>query len=313
MKTYIYIVENCFNDPKKIYVGKTKNTNDRKYSHIKTYGNSIIFTVIEEIESLDVKDWKPLECFWIEQFKHWGFNIQNKNGGGGGSEFYSQETKDLLSLQRKGIKRPDSFSEKMKVSMLGKNLGKNHSSETKLKMSEAKKSKPNASKGKKRGPLNEEKKKKLRVPKKNKENYSYPKSEEHKNNISLSKLDHPSYLNPSRGNNISNSLTGYKQSEDHVNKRKEQLTGKSNIKNKKPKPYGFGSTISKKLKGKKRDDITKPITQYDLDMNVVREFPSITNACELLFNDKSKNSNITQCCQGKTKTAYGFIWRYKLY
>ena len=96
-----------------------------------------------------------------------------------------------------------------------------------------------------------------------------------------------------------------------IKKRTKSLKGKSNIKNKKPKPEGFGEKISKKLKGKSHHSLQKPILQYDLDGNFIREFTSITEACYVVFNDTSKNPNITQCCRGKTKTAYGFKWKYK--
>lgn len=238
--TKIYLIENCFKDPNKVYIGKTISS---RYSpHKTTYGENIKYTIIDEVDSLKKEDWKSLECYWIEQFKHWGFNVLNKNKGGGGPSY-----------------------------------------------------------------LNEEQRKNLRVPKKNKENYSYPKTKSFIDSVTGSHKVHPE----SRNKNISKSLTGYKQSEDHINKRIKQLAGKSNIKNKKPKPAGFGKNLSEKLKGKKRNDITKPITQHDLNGILIKEFPSITNACELLFDDKSKNSNLTQCCQGKIKTAYGFIWKYK--
>ena len=93
--TRIYLVTNCYNNPNKVYIGKTKNC--RKNKHKQTFGKNIIYTYIEEIESLNSKDWKPLECYWIEQFRQWGFEIMNQNGGGGGSSFFDDKTISKIS------------------------------------------------------------------------------------------------------------------------------------------------------------------------------------------------------------------------
>lgn len=51
-----------------------------------------------------------------------------------------------------------------------------------------------------------------------------------------------------------------------------------------------------------------PIIQFDLNNNIVKEFSSITEVeKELGFC----NSNIVRCCKGRTKTAYGYKWKYK--
>lgn len=82
MKTYIYLITNLQDN--KIYVGKTTRLTQREYTHRRNLGSQIEFTVIDEIDSIHKKDWKPLECFWISQFKVWGFDLANKNEGGGG-------------------------------------------------------------------------------------------------------------------------------------------------------------------------------------------------------------------------------------
>ncbi len=242
MKTKIYLVENCYGDPNKVYIGKTKNSRETK--HKRTYGFQSIYTEIDSIDSLDRKDWKPLESYWIEQFRHWGFDVMNvRKIGGSGPEFQTEEAKM-----------------------------------------------------------------KMRKPKTNKENFSYPKTKAFLKSVT----GKPKHYPKSRNQNISKSLLGYKQTEEHVRKRSAHLKGKSNIKNQKPKPEGFGKIISEKLKGKKHNSTSKPILQYNLNGNFIKEFPSITNACEVVFNDRSKNPNITKCCQRKIKTAYGFIWKYKI-
>jgi hypothetical protein len=79
--TYIYELSK---DGIPFYIGKTKNINSRKAEHKRKYSETIILTVIDSVESLDKKDWKPLETFWIIQYKAWGFNLTNSNNGGGG-------------------------------------------------------------------------------------------------------------------------------------------------------------------------------------------------------------------------------------
>jgi hypothetical protein len=93
--TYIYLVENCYNDPNKIYIGKTKNS--RKGNHKKTYGAQIKYTVIDSVFSLDRKYWEPLETYWIEQFKAWGFIIMNtRQKGGSGPEYLTNEQRSKI-------------------------------------------------------------------------------------------------------------------------------------------------------------------------------------------------------------------------
>jgi hypothetical protein len=98
--TYIYLVENCYNEPNKVYIGKTKNS--RKGPHKRKYGKNISYTIIDQINSLDHKKWKPLESYWIEQFRQWGFELMNINKKGGqGPGIYSEESKNKMRKPRK--------------------------------------------------------------------------------------------------------------------------------------------------------------------------------------------------------------------
>jgi len=95
-KTVIYLVSNIDNDPNKVYVGKTMSKS-RKREHQLRFGKQIGFDIIDEVETLDRKEWKPLESYWIEQFRAWGFNLQNKVlRGGSGVEFHREETKNKI-------------------------------------------------------------------------------------------------------------------------------------------------------------------------------------------------------------------------
>lgn len=53
----------------------------------------------------------------------------------------------------------------------------------------------------------------------------------------------------------------------------------------------------------------RKVNQYDLQGNFIKQWNSITDF--LKENSLNlKNSNITTCCKGKRKNAYGFIWKY---
>lgn len=93
--TKIYLITNIDNNPYRVYIGKTKN--NRKNDHRKTFKGDWEYHYIDEVNSLNVKDWKPLECYWIEQFKQWGFEVLNNNKGGGGPSYQPQSMKDIIS------------------------------------------------------------------------------------------------------------------------------------------------------------------------------------------------------------------------
>lgn len=122
--TYIYLVENCYGDPNKVYIGKTKNNlNSREWYHKKNFGNLINIDQIDIVNSELKKDWKPLETYWIHQFRTWGFDVQDINEGGGGPESCSKETRDKISSSNKinpncgwikGKKRSKSTIDKMR-------------------------------------------------------------------------------------------------------------------------------------------------------------------------------------------------------
>lgn len=54
---------------------------------------------------------------------------------------------------------------------------------------------------------------------------------------------------------------------------------------------------------------SKRIAQYDLDMNLIRFFNSISEATKSIgIKNRTK---IRLCCEGKIKSIYGYIWKYK--
>lgn len=58
----------------------------------------------------------------------------------------------------------------------------------------------------------------------------------------------------------------------------------------------------------KESNISKVI-QYDLDMNELARYDSISEALKAL--GRKKSGGISDVCRGKQKTAYGYIWRYQ--
>lgn len=128
MVTHVYLIENIEANSNKIYIGKTKdsNKNNRKYAHKQTYGNQILFTIIDSIDSLKRKDWRLLESYWIEQFKVWGFDVINKNKGGGGPEFFTEESKSKLSTIHKGKKMSQETRDKISISLKGRKKSQEH-------------------------------------------------------------------------------------------------------------------------------------------------------------------------------------------
>lgn len=54
--------------------------------------------------------------------------------------------------------------------------------------------------------------------------------------------------------------------------------------------------------------LSKPVVQYDLDGNVVKNWVSAAEAARVLG---LYNTNITACCKGRSNMAGGFRWKYK--
>jgi hypothetical protein len=54
-------------------------------------------------------------------------------------------------------------------------------------------------------------------------------------------------------------------------------------------------------------ELYKPVLQYDLDGNFIKEYPSIKHA----YRENPHSNNISYCCQMVRDTSGGFVWRYK--
>lgn len=73
--------------------------------------------------------------------------------------------------------------------------------------------------------------------------------------------------------------------------------------------------VAAKMKGRHRDhDMImkaaakrrKPILQYDMEGNFIKEYKGAD------FTEFPNGTNISICCKGKTSSAYGYVWRYKV-
>jgi len=89
---------------------------------------------------------------------------------------------------------------------------------------------------------------------------------------------------------------------------KEWLNKLSKAKKGTPKPKGFGIAHSLKMKGKPHPSKWKPVLQYDLDMNLIKEFKNVK---EIISKKITCTVYLMKCLKNKSKSAGGFIWRYK--
>ena len=72
-----------------------------------------------------------------------------------------------------------------------------------------------------------------------------------------------------------------------------------------PMPEETKRKISNSRKNK------KCVKQYDLELNLINTFSSITDAAKSIDSNatlKTKSNRISECVNGKQKTAYNFIW-----
>lgn len=59
---------------------------------------------------------------------------------------------------------------------------------------------------------------------------------------------------------------------------------------------------------RRSDKRSKPVIQYSKYGEFIKEWKS---AIEIQIQFGYYHSNISRCCNGKRKSAYGFVWRYK--
>ena len=62
--------------------------------------------------------------------------------------------------------------------------------------------------------------------------------------------------------------------------------------------------------GRKNIIKSRKVLQYSIDGELIKVFESISDA-ESMIGSTSAHSNVIECCNGRRKRAYGFIWRYE--
>lgn len=129
--TYIYILTRN-NIP--FYVGKTNTVNQRKSHHKKFKGSDLEFVIIDEVKDIE---WKYWESFWINKFKTLGFELENKNNGGGGPTIWTEEQKLKINPERiEKIKNNKDRGNKISKTLLERDHSKYYNENIRNKMSE---------------------------------------------------------------------------------------------------------------------------------------------------------------------------------
>jgi len=115
--TYIYYL--CKGDGIPIYVGKTKNSpNLRLNDHHFKKEKELKIEIIDEVPT---SEWEFWEKHYISLFKSWGFELINKNIGGGGPQggyFLTQDIKDKIGKSNSKLK-PKGFGDKLSKIKMG--------------------------------------------------------------------------------------------------------------------------------------------------------------------------------------------------
>jgi hypothetical protein len=107
--------------------------------------------------------------------------------------------------------------------------------------------------------------------------------------------------NPLAGSRKSKALKGKPKPEGFGDMMRQVRLGKS-------KPKYMGEKVSKALKGKPKEKLYKSILQFDLNNNLIKEWPSIKHAAQ---GTNSNASTISKVCRGIFKKTNGYIYKYK--
>ena len=78
------------------------------------------------------------------------------------------------------------------------------------------------------------------------------------------------------------------------------------------KELGMTDTQNPPKVEKKIKRVVRPVLQYDLDGEFIKEWESAYEAAEEVSGLRGAVGNIYNACTGRYKTAYGFIWKYKV-
>ena len=108
-----------------------------------------------------------------------------------------------------------------------------------------------------------------------------------------------------------NGNRGYKHSEEMIEYLKTCSKTEDQIKNLELGRKTHSEETKKKISQSKKKG-SKIVQKCDLEGNVLEEYDSIIDAARSFEdNHKTRAKRIGECCNGKSKTIYSFIWRYK--
>lgn len=94
---------------------------------------------------------------------------------------------------------------------------------------------------------------------------------------------------------------------NHINEKKDDnrlenlnlMTPKENC--------NWGTGVVRNSQARLNGKMSKKVQQYNLDGDFIKEWPSLMEIKRALG---LAQQNVSLCCLGKTKTAYGYKWKY---
>lgn len=98
------------------HMAESKKGKNRRCKWIRSLVKIELKPKIEFLDEVCTELGNQTEIYWIEQFKHWGFNLVNGTKGGSGISGYclSEEHKRKISIAKLGKKRSPEFIENLK-------------------------------------------------------------------------------------------------------------------------------------------------------------------------------------------------------
>ena len=218
---------------------------------------------------------KELISFYMSNNRNYGYNISSGNHGIGS---HSEETKEKIRKAKQNI------TEETRIKISKAHKGKVISEETKNKISKSMTGEKNHFYGKHHTYDAKKKISESHIGLESKLK-GVPKTKEHRKKLSESaknrfsnQENHPMFGNHHTDESrqkMRNSHKGLRQSEEH-----RKHNGESH---------------------------KKPIIQLSRNFEFIRKWDSATDAAREIGGF---STSITACCNGRLKTAYGFIWRY---
>lgn len=143
-------------------------------------------------------------------------------------------------------------------------------------------------------------------------------SEESKKNSSLLRRNNSCVTSPETKIKLSKAMKGRKRSEESIRKQILSKTGTKFTEEQKLrlsvahlgiKPSEEAKKKMSKFQTKLQEAVIKPVLQYDLNENIVREWKS---SREILKNQPDiHQANLSKCLRGERKSTGGFIFKYK--